>query len=148
MSDAISAHTINAPLVHGIGFAWVEVDVETDGSSICGKYQYFSLRICCCAEDAVKGWVLGSWLFYVLRAPDYDRTWLCTELQYTPVESTSTERREQATHTNGPVLDEEILAMDSVQAAIKDEGVVDITIPIVNTDRAFGGRIAGVIANR
>eukprot|EP00241_Pyramimonas_parkeae_P000420 CAMPEP_0114250742 /NCGR_PEP_ID=MMETSP0058-20121206/14870_1 /TAXON_ID=36894 /ORGANISM="Pyramimonas parkeae, CCMP726" /LENGTH=1531 /DNA_ID=CAMNT_0001364439 /DNA_START=430 /DNA_END=5025 /DNA_ORIENTATION=+ len=66
---------------------------------------------------------------------------------YTPVESTSTERREQATHTNGPVLDEEILAMDSVQAAIKDEGVVDITIPIVNTDRAFGGRIAGVIAN-
>ncbi len=49
-------------------------------------------------------------------------------------------------HSNGPVLDDEILADPEVQAAIKDEGSVHRKFSIVNTDRAAFGRVGGAVA--
>ena len=49
-------------------------------------------------------------------------------------------------HSNGPCLDDEILADPEVQDAIKNEGKVHRKMKIVNTDRATLGRIGGAIA--
>jgi glutamate synthase (ferredoxin) len=51
-------------------------------------------------------------------------------------------------HSNGPVLDDQILADPTVQAAIKDQGTASLNLPIVNTDRTVGARISGVIAKQ
>ena len=52
----------------------------------------------------------------------------------------------QGVHSNGPVLDDAILADPAVQRAIHDQGQVSKTLTVVNTDRTVGARIAGVIA--
>ena len=49
-------------------------------------------------------------------------------------------------HSNGPCLDDEILADSEIQDAIKNEGKVHRKMKIVNTDRATLGRIGGAIA--
>jgi glutamate synthase (ferredoxin) len=49
-------------------------------------------------------------------------------------------------HTNGDVLDDEILADKEIQAAIDNQGVATKTYKIVNTDRSVGARISGAIA--
>ncbi|MEN9277534.1 MAG: glutamate synthase large subunit [Thermostichus sp. DG_1_5_bins_95] len=49
-------------------------------------------------------------------------------------------------HSNGPVLDDEILARPEIQKALETCGTATLEISIVNTDRCVGGRIAGVIA--
>ena len=49
-------------------------------------------------------------------------------------------------HSNGPVLDDEVLADPEVQAAIKEEGSVHRKFSIVNTDRAAFGRVGGAVA--
>jgi glutamate synthase (ferredoxin) len=67
---------------------------------------------------------------------------------YQVVESTSTERREQATHSNGPMLDDEILAKAEVVKALEEEGTADVTVDIVNVDRSACGRIAGQVAKQ
>ncbi|XP_020879167.1 ferredoxin-dependent glutamate synthase 1, chloroplastic/mitochondrial isoform X1 [Arabidopsis lyrata subsp. lyrata] len=60
----------------------------------------------------------------------------------------STEIRKQEVHTNGPVLDDDILADPLVIDAIENEKVVDKTVKICNVDRAVCGRVAGVIAKK
>ena len=49
-------------------------------------------------------------------------------------------------HTNGPVLDDELLARADVKAAIADHAEAKFTTPIINTDRAVSARLAGEIA--
>lgn len=61
-----------------------------------------------------------------------DRRWL----QHEPV------------HSNGTVLDDAILARPEVQAAIEKQQTVELELPIANTDRTVGARIAGVIAKK
>ncbi|KAL2565310.1 hypothetical protein AAZV13_19G099100 [Glycine max] len=60
----------------------------------------------------------------------------------------STEIRNQEPHTNGPVLDDVLLADPEIAYAIENEKVVNKTIKIYNIDRAACGRIAGVIAKK
>ncbi|KAL0648757.1 hypothetical protein Bca4012_047048 [Brassica carinata] len=60
----------------------------------------------------------------------------------------STEIRKQEVHTNGPVLDDDILEDPLVKDAIENEKVVDKTVKICNIDRAACGRVAGVIAKK
>ncbi|XP_014489740.1 ferredoxin-dependent glutamate synthase, chloroplastic isoform X2 [Vigna radiata var. radiata] len=60
----------------------------------------------------------------------------------------STEIRNQEPHTNGPVLDDSLLADPEIADAIKNEKVVNKTVNIYNIDRAVCGRIAGVIAKK
>ncbi|HLO49667.1 MAG TPA: glutamate synthase large subunit [Kamptonema sp.] len=49
-------------------------------------------------------------------------------------------------HSNGPVLDDELLADAEIQAAIANHGTVTKNIPLVNTDRTVGARLSGAIA--
>lgn len=49
-------------------------------------------------------------------------------------------------HSNGPVLDDEILADKEVQEAIRTQGSVTKAYDIVNVDRAALGRLAGAVA--
>lgn len=62
------------------------------------------------------------------------------------------ERREwlqhEAVHSNGPVLDDQILADPDIQDAITHQGQVSKTYHLVNTDRTVGTRIAGVMAKQ
>jgi glutamate synthase (ferredoxin) len=51
-------------------------------------------------------------------------------------------------HSNGTVLDEEILADSAIQNAINNHGNTTKEIAISNTDRAVGGRISGSIAKK
>lgn len=60
----------------------------------------------------------------------------------------STKIREQEVHTNGPVLDDILLADPEISVAIEKESLVRKTINIYNVDRAVCGRIAGVIAKK
>ncbi len=53
-----------------------------------------------------------------------------------------------APHSNGPVLDDEILADAEILAAIKNQGKVSKTYKVLNTDRAVGARVSGVIAKQ
>jgi glutamate synthase (ferredoxin) len=70
----------------------------------------------------------------LLQLPDTrsDRTWL----QHEPV------------HSNGLVLDDELLTDPDVQAAIAQQGDMTKAVQVVNTDRAVATRIAGEIAKR
>ncbi|MEG3877531.1 glutamate synthase-related protein [Microcoleus sp. herbarium7] len=49
-------------------------------------------------------------------------------------------------HTNGPVLDDEMLADAEIQSAIANHGTVSKNLKLVNTDRTVGARISGAIA--
>jgi glutamate synthase (ferredoxin) len=49
-------------------------------------------------------------------------------------------------HSNGPVLDDDILADADILAAINGQGTVSKSWPIVNTDRSVGTRVSGAIA--
>ncbi len=60
----------------------------------------------------------------------------------------STTRMAAVAHTNGPVLDDEILADADIQAAIANEGTVSKEYAIVNVDRAALGRVGGAIAKK
>ena len=50
-------------------------------------------------------------------------------------------------HSNGVVLDDELLSSADIQAAIRDQSTVTKDLAIVNTDRTVGARIAGAIAH-
>ena len=52
------------------------------------------------------------------------------------------------THSNGAVLDDEILADNEIISAIANQTNVTKEINIINTDRSVGARIAGVIAKQ
>jgi len=51
-------------------------------------------------------------------------------------------------HSNGPVLDDQLLSDPEIRRAIDHQGSVSKTIPLVNTDRTVGARLAGVIAKQ
>lgn len=70
----------------------------------------------------------------LLNLPDVrsDRSWL----------------QHEEVHSNGAVLDDEILADSEIKQAIEQQGTVSKTYKIVNTDRSVGARIAGVIAQK
>ncbi|MFB2738738.1 glutamate synthase large subunit [Umezakia ovalisporum] len=73
-------------------------------------------------------------LHCLLHLPDTknDRSWLLHE----------------EVHSNGAVLDDELLADPEIQGAISNQSTVTKTLPIVNTDRTVGARLAGVIASK
>jgi glutamate synthase (ferredoxin) len=48
-------------------------------------------------------------------------------------------------HTNGAVLDDEILADVDVRNAIDNQGIATKSYKVVNTDRSIGARISGAI---
>ncbi len=56
--------------------------------------------------------------------------------------------KHEEVHTNGKVLDEEILADDRVAEAIANQGQITKDVTIINTDRSVGGRISGAIASK
>ncbi|KAL6657438.1 hypothetical protein ACP70R_005218 [Stipagrostis hirtigluma subsp. patula] len=60
----------------------------------------------------------------------------------------SSQIRSQDVHTNGPVLDDTILADPEIADAIENEKEVSKTFQIYNVDRAVCGRVAGVIAKK
>jgi len=64
-----------------------------------------------------------------------------------PSESSSA-RRVQEVHSNGPVLDDVILADKEVVAAIEAQGSVRREYEIINTDRSALARVSGEIAKR
>jgi glutamate synthase (ferredoxin) len=68
------------------------------------------------------------------KLPDVraDRSWLIHE----------------SVHSNGPVLDDELLADPRICQAILTQGSVTNTVNIANTDRTVGARIAGRIAQQ
>ncbi|MBD2426651.1 glutamate synthase large subunit [Phormidium sp. FACHB-1136] len=70
----------------------------------------------------------------LINLPDVrqDRSWLTHE----------------AVHSNGPVLDDTILADAEVQQAIHNQGTVAKSYKVINTDRTVGARVAGVIADK
>ncbi|MCC5638084.1 glutamate synthase large subunit [Nostoc sp. CHAB 5844] len=51
-------------------------------------------------------------------------------------------------HSNGPVIDDQLLADSEIQAAIRNQSSVTKTLKIVNTDRTVGARLAGAIASQ
>ncbi|WP_016950617.1 glutamate synthase-related protein [Anabaena sp. PCC 7108] len=51
-------------------------------------------------------------------------------------------------HSNGAVIDDQLLADIDIQAAIKNQTTVNKTMAIVNTDRTVGARLAGAIASQ
>jgi glutamate synthase (ferredoxin) len=54
----------------------------------------------------------------------------------------------EAVHSNGHVLDDELLADDALQSAIQNQTNFVTTMKIVNTDRSVGTRVSGAIAKR
>ncbi|MGF1458769.1 MAG: glutamate synthase-related protein [Leptolyngbyaceae cyanobacterium] len=70
----------------------------------------------------------------LLELPDVsqDRTWL----------------NHGGIHSNGPVLDDELLADADIQTAIADHGSVSKRFKVINTDRTVGARVSGAIADR
>ncbi|MBD2211310.1 glutamate synthase large subunit [Nostoc linckia FACHB-104] len=69
----------------------------------------------------------------LLQLPDTknDRSWLVHE----------------EVHSNGPVVDDELLADPDIKAAIRHQSTIAKTLKIVNTDRTVGARLAGAIAS-
>ncbi len=51
-------------------------------------------------------------------------------------------------HSNGVVLDDQLLADPDIQAAISNHSCVSKTLTVVNTDRTVGTRLAGFIASK
>jgi glutamate synthase (ferredoxin) len=51
-------------------------------------------------------------------------------------------------HSNGVVLDDEILADADIQAVICNQGTVTKSYRVVNTDRSLGARVSGAIAKQ
>merc|ERR1712176_890054 len=65
-----------------------------------------------------------------------------------PSNLASSERMHNSARTNGPVLDDDVIAMEGFQRALETEGSFDYATEIVNTNRAVGGRIGGQVAKR
>lgn len=70
----------------------------------------------------------------LLQLPDTknDRSWLVHE----------------DVHSNGAVLDDQLLESPEIQAAIKNQSTVSKTFRVVNTDRTVGARLSGAIASQ
>ena len=51
-------------------------------------------------------------------------------------------------HSNGPVLDDQLLADPEIQACIANQGKITKDVAVLNTDRGVGARLAGAIAKK
>lgn len=51
-------------------------------------------------------------------------------------------------HSNGNVLDDQILADGEIQTAISQQSIISKTFAVVNTNRTVGARLAGAIASK
>lgn len=51
-------------------------------------------------------------------------------------------------HSNGPVLDDDILSLNDIQDAIHNNVTIEKHLKIVNSDRTVGARISGIIAKQ
>ncbi|MEG4228461.1 glutamate synthase-related protein [Microcoleus sp. N9_B2] len=51
-------------------------------------------------------------------------------------------------HTNGPVLDDDLLADAEIKSAIANQTSVSKSVKLVNTDRTVGARLSGAIATQ
>ncbi len=51
-------------------------------------------------------------------------------------------------HSNGPVLDDQLLSDSEIQAAVRNHTRAEKMIRLVNTDRTVGARLAGAIAQQ
>ena len=56
--------------------------------------------------------------------------------------------RSPVAHSNGPVLDDELIADSDLELAIAQQGTLEKTYTILNTDRSVGARLSGVIAEQ
>jgi glutamate synthase (ferredoxin) len=54
----------------------------------------------------------------------------------------------ETVHSNGPVLDDELLADPEIQAAIQNHTPITKHLGAVNTDRTIGARVAGTLAQK
>ncbi|MEQ9373182.1 MAG: glutamate synthase large subunit [Coleofasciculus chthonoplastes F3-SA18-01] len=54
----------------------------------------------------------------------------------------------EAVHSNGPVLDDQLLADPEMQVAIANHGTITKDLAVLNTDRSVGTRLAGAIAKK
>jgi glutamate synthase (ferredoxin) len=54
----------------------------------------------------------------------------------------------ETVHSNGDVLDDQLLANPAIQAAIQTQGRVTESLAVVNTDRTIGARLSGAIAQQ
>ncbi|NER50191.1 MAG: glutamate synthase large subunit [Symploca sp. SIO1A3] len=54
----------------------------------------------------------------------------------------------EGVHSNGPVLDDQLLNDPEIQRCIRNQGSVTKDLAIVNTDRTVGTRLAGAIAKK
>ncbi|MBD1862982.1 MULTISPECIES: glutamate synthase large subunit [Trichocoleus] len=54
----------------------------------------------------------------------------------------------EAVHSNGPVLDDQLLADAEIQAAIANQSSVTKEVMVINTDRTVGTRLSGAIAKK
>nr|YP_010336549.1 ferredoxin-dependent glutamate synthase [Rhodospora sordida]UNJ14955.1 ferredoxin-dependent glutamate synthase [Rhodospora sordida] len=52
------------------------------------------------------------------------------------------------THSNGSVLDDDILSLQDIQESIENHGEIEKHLKILNSDRTVGARISGVIAKK
>ncbi|HEY9844828.1 MAG TPA: glutamate synthase-related protein, partial [Candidatus Caenarcaniphilales bacterium] len=70
----------------------------------------------------------------LMQLPDtrFDRSWL----------------NHETVHSNGPVLDDQLLNDPDIQAAIQNQSNVEKAIEVVNTDRTVGARLSGAIASQ
>lgn len=70
----------------------------------------------------------------LIKLPDtrHDRTWL----------------KHSEVHSNGPVLDDILLANPTIQAALREQFPISHDVVAVNTDRTIGTRLAGAIAQQ
>ncbi len=56
--------------------------------------------------------------------------------------------KHESVHSNGPVLDDQLVADPEIQRAIQQQSTATKTFKVVNTDRTVGARLAGTIAQR
>ncbi|MEM9093146.1 MAG: glutamate synthase subunit alpha, partial [Cyanobacteria bacterium P01_F01_bin.53] len=99
-----------------------------------GALRCFSLCLLVARNDVSLAKTKALDLSALVKLPDVksDRTWL----------------NHGDIHTNGPVLDDEILADADVASAIATQGTVAKTYDVVTIDRTVGARISGVIAQK
>ncbi|MEM8638345.1 MAG: glutamate synthase large subunit [Cyanobacteria bacterium P01_G01_bin.54] len=69
-------------------------------------------------------------------------------LMLPPVSDSRVWLEHEAVHSNGAVLDDELLQKPEIAQALQNQGIANLTMPIVNTDRTVGARIAGQIAKQ
>ncbi|NEO26627.1 MAG: glutamate synthase subunit alpha, partial [Kamptonema sp. SIO4C4] len=80
----------------------------------------------------------------VTKTGGLDLTCLCLH----PVSDDRSWLNHEEVHSNGPVLDDQILADGEIRQAIDQQESIRKEFPIVNTDRTVGARVAGSIAKR